>query len=703
MPSAERCAKLTVPNYQRAYDWQSAQRRDLFDDLERLEELCRNGRIEARSGHFCGTIICTPSTGRNDALRYEVVDGQQRLTTLVLLHAFVTRAANTDPFVVSDERALFLPQSADENYFLELARGGSAASPVTIAQRNYADAATEIRAWLKRHDTAERLQALSRLIEERLQFIFFVLPNNEEVSKVFETINNRGKPLTQMDLVKNYLIYIKSIHDWDGDVESVWCRIQEHSLKTAYRGTEDVDTVLRAVVTAMFRPGRRNTGETDFKVVKGHIEKRSDARLFHRFLQFLEVGFKTFRELREAGKTGRDDPIGTQMTYLNQHPNISGVLPIIFARQFCRGGERHAKVLAAIEKANFRLYGLLNASKRSDSRNVALHTLAHRYFVAHCEQGPVGPDGPANDTAAWLIGELSRVVTDQHKDGFVQIVKALTLDDDETTDFHQWDALRYFLARWEEHLLENQSFEYSRLHRRYRGSHSNDYLALEHIYPSNSEESLQSYRDRLQLRRLGNFMLLSQGVNASLGDKPPAEKVALLREREGRNALLVQNARLGNLFAQASAFRAHLEQRHDPAFGSAGRQRFNGPTKVRNGLLAEAKTLCDLREEEMIRFALRAWRMPGEQLENRDGKRFLGLFSFRFEDETYVSGDERSATKEATNYVLEQLADGEENIPGDDALAHRLRRRNDVLGRDVPPVDWSGPVELDDSSLKRAA
>ena len=68
-----------VPPYQREYSWQKAQWEDLFQDL-----------IEADGAHFLGTIITLNQT--TDAVHsgvLEVIDGQQRMTTLTLLLAAV--------------------------------------------------------------------------------------------------------------------------------------------------------------------------------------------------------------------------------------------------------------------------------------------------------------------------------------------------------------------------------------------------------------------------------------------------------------------------------------------------------------------------------------------------------------------------------------------------------------------------------------
>ena len=73
-----------IPHYQRFYSWHSRQREDLFGDLRKLAT--RGGNQH----HFMATIVChrtdeTTSIGANQYRLYDVVDGQQRLTTLIIL------------------------------------------------------------------------------------------------------------------------------------------------------------------------------------------------------------------------------------------------------------------------------------------------------------------------------------------------------------------------------------------------------------------------------------------------------------------------------------------------------------------------------------------------------------------------------------------------------------------------------------------
>lgn len=73
-----------IPSYQRFYSWQEKQREDLFNDIRTLSKVSGDGH------HFMATIVChdtgeKASVGSTDYHVFEVVDGQQRITTLIIL------------------------------------------------------------------------------------------------------------------------------------------------------------------------------------------------------------------------------------------------------------------------------------------------------------------------------------------------------------------------------------------------------------------------------------------------------------------------------------------------------------------------------------------------------------------------------------------------------------------------------------------
>ncbi|MDO5617254.1 DUF262 domain-containing protein [Kocuria sp.] len=214
-----------IPPYQREYSWYKAQWEDLFEDL-----------VEADGAHFLGTIITLDQT--KDALEgsiLQVVDGQQRLTTLTLLLAAVysvlkehideldddtrTDVTNLGRLLVrkSDHELRVTPQRQGQNLFDYRKVLEGAGLPVEGEWKAYypsrriakcyryfrlailklaeAEALTEPKAALKVHEAA--LKAVIVKIEVASHADAFVL---------FESLNNRGMPLSPVDLIKNNLL-----------------------------------------------------------------------------------------------------------------------------------------------------------------------------------------------------------------------------------------------------------------------------------------------------------------------------------------------------------------------------------------------------------------------------------------------------------------------------------------------------------------
>ena len=70
-----------IPDYQRAYSWTSRERKDLFDDIEKA--------FTKTEIHFMATVVCLRrnliNLGTDVYHQLDIVDGQQRLTTIILL------------------------------------------------------------------------------------------------------------------------------------------------------------------------------------------------------------------------------------------------------------------------------------------------------------------------------------------------------------------------------------------------------------------------------------------------------------------------------------------------------------------------------------------------------------------------------------------------------------------------------------------
>lgn len=214
-----------IPPYQREYSWHKAQWEDLFEDL-----------VEADGSHFLGTIITLDQT--TDTLEgniLHVIDGQQRLTTLTLLLAAVysvlksniaeldddtrTDLTNLGRQLVrkSDKKPRVTPQRQGHNladYRKVLERAGL---PIEgewkpyFPSRRISKCYDYFRSAILKLAETEGLsepEAALRVHEAALQAVIVKIEvaNHADAFVLFESLNNRGMPLSPVDLIKNHLL-----------------------------------------------------------------------------------------------------------------------------------------------------------------------------------------------------------------------------------------------------------------------------------------------------------------------------------------------------------------------------------------------------------------------------------------------------------------------------------------------------------------
>ncbi len=273
-----------IPDYQRGYAWTEKQLSELWDDLDDISEI--NGEFRK---HYTGTIYleeAIPTEGEKwiTATKfYNVVDGQQRLTTIsILLHELIKVAEQgyceerkedlTKKFmflsnlsgvskiyrfcyVESDKNIGFLLHSIfeDEKVILPKYHQNHYTNNLTYAKEYFKNKITD---W--GHD---RREMLFKKITTSLQFDIRTIEKDLDVQAVFETMNNRGKPLSTLEKLKNRLIYLtvrlnvsiedkqnlrKKINDSWGKIYSALAENPNHIL--------DEDTFCRLIFPFIVNP-----------------------------------------------------------------------------------------------------------------------------------------------------------------------------------------------------------------------------------------------------------------------------------------------------------------------------------------------------------------------------------------------------------------------------------------------------------------
>jgi len=210
-----------IPDYQRAYSWETKQRTDLFKDIVKLA-----GHANDRH-HFMATLVClrkkkTEEIGADEFGVFDVVDGQQRLTTLIILLKAIAKQLSADggscrevdkvdELLVKEDKRLILLQTNHDNLcslrnYLEAGIIPQENVIKTLADRNLVRAFEECEAFAQTW-VGDSLSLL-KIIKNRLDFIFYVLEDEGAVYTIFEVLNSRGLTVDWLDKCKSMLMGI---------------------------------------------------------------------------------------------------------------------------------------------------------------------------------------------------------------------------------------------------------------------------------------------------------------------------------------------------------------------------------------------------------------------------------------------------------------------------------------------------------------
>ena len=167
---------LTIPDYQRPYKWQTKHIKQLVDDIRSYFEQVQDGRADGNAKCRLGTIVLH----KNEA-DYDIVDGQQRLTSLFLLLYVLND--NKDPF---------------NNKFLEQ-KFNHTQSMANIRKNHQF-----LQSYVQELGDNDRLANFKTYILQNCDFAVVVLDNLDEAFQYFDSQNSQGKSLEAYDLLKAY-------------------------------------------------------------------------------------------------------------------------------------------------------------------------------------------------------------------------------------------------------------------------------------------------------------------------------------------------------------------------------------------------------------------------------------------------------------------------------------------------------------------
>ncbi len=298
--------RYEIPDFQRRYVWkQDEQWEPLWDDVADLAQSLIDGSSEA---HFLGAVVLQPAKfGTGEMERRIVVDGQQRLTTLQLLidavqEVLATRG-HSDPAerlsnLVENQKAYqgdnkdnafkVWPTAVDRAAFRhamhnDLSAAAHSTSRIVQAHEYFKEKTSQ---WLDGFGDATEgpvgaSKALERALRTKLDLVVIDLHGSDDAHMIFETLNARGTPLLQSDMVRNRVLHDANIkisdddNDRSSDNQGLWPFNDDWWNKEVGRGLQRrprIDVFLNHWLTL------RNRSETkpynEFRVFADYADKR---------------------------------------------------------------------------------------------------------------------------------------------------------------------------------------------------------------------------------------------------------------------------------------------------------------------------------------------------------------------------------------------------------------------------------------------
>lgn len=246
-----------IPKYQREYVWGKSEWEAMFDDI-----------LENSNGYFLGTIITIQDnsmTSNSRIISYEIIDGQQRLTTISILILALYKILSNNKTDLTDDQLSYLNKLkkhlllknsklrlqlqtqgnnfADYQNLLKdkgILSSAAKSSYATIRRiyKAYNYFETRISSLINKSDKVDNLTENKTNITELFNFIEKLrsaiivrikVNNRSDAYTLFESLNNRGRPLTPIDLIKNqFLSKISNKSDNLDDYFNQWKNVIEN-------------------------------------------------------------------------------------------------------------------------------------------------------------------------------------------------------------------------------------------------------------------------------------------------------------------------------------------------------------------------------------------------------------------------------------------------------------------------------------------
>jgi len=365
-----------------------------------------------------------------------------------------------------------------------------------------------------------------------LKFNFYEIDNDLDVFVAFEVMNNRGKPLSTLELMKNRLIYLTTLLENDEDdknrlrrdINEAWKTVYEYLGKNKDNPLDDDEFLKNHWI--MYFTFERGEAEA-FKnfLLKTHFTaknilddnaKKIDFSNIENYIDSISHSIKMWFYIFNPHYSNFRDETKEWLNKLNR-VGLGAFTPLVMAA-LVKGidEQKLVELLKLCEKAVFLVFRI--SRRPVNLKNNYFFRLAHEFYY--------------DEVSIWdVIKNLNEFIDgDGYYSGWYDLDR-FNLEDEfrkkEGEGFYSWNGLKYFLYEYELDLQKKARGQVKISWETIK--HSND--TIEHIYPQKAQD--RSWKEKFPgkeskqkyiLHSLGNLVLLSQAKNSELQNKPFNEK-----------------------------------------------------------------------------------------------------------------------------------------------------------------------------------
>ena len=333
---------IVVPVYQRQYRWDIGGCEQLLADIRAVAD------TDDGHTHFIGSILSTASTSDADDAHLVLIDGQQRITTLMLLVAALHHTlATDDPALASElERVLVRADEPDRTKLRPHRAWADVFESVVLARRSAGDAQREsrfddnyafFRSQIRPGEAAHIWRGL-----RKLEHVSITLGADANAQQIFESLNSTGEPLRDHELIHNYVLMGLS-HAEQSEIENeYWLPIEANT-------GEQIGSFWRHYLVML--TGREVTvvGERGvYDAFRQRFPRLGIESLRHHAAQWREYS-EIYRTLLDPA-AAKDSEIGRQLAYLNTFGRGTYPLVMRLYRDHLHGELSADALIASVEQ-----------------------------------------------------------------------------------------------------------------------------------------------------------------------------------------------------------------------------------------------------------------------------------------------------------------------------------------------------------------